>query len=173
MKSNEVNTLTTFVSATEHLVVKDTEHGKGIFAAHDLSENTLLTGIQGPVVSFQETTKMGERESYCLQVGINKYIKPEFPFYLFNHSCNPNCGIKSGRELVTINPVQKGEELRWDYSTSMLERGWELECSCKEDVCRGVIRDFDLVAPSLQNFYTRLKIVMPFITEKLAIQNIV
>ena len=161
------DTLTRPVSPSEHFIIDDTPHGKGVIAAHNLPVNTLITGIHGPVVSFKETTQMGNKESYCLQVGMNKYIKPEYPFYFFNHSCNPNCGVRLGKELITIKPIKKGDELCWDYSTSMLERGWELQCSCGEPSCRGIIKDFDLLASSLQNHYTCLKIVMPFIGEQL------
>ena len=53
----------------------------------------ILSNICGPTVTYSETLAMGAKESYCLQVDIDKYIRPAFPFYLFNHSCEPNCGI--------------------------------------------------------------------------------
>jgi uncharacterized protein len=150
------------------LVVKNAEDGKGIFASEDIPAGTLLLQIKGELISFEETKTLGDRESYCLQIDKDKYILPQYPFFLFNHSCNPNCGIKDGQNLCTIAPVLKGYELRWDYSTSMLEKSWTLECDCGEINCRKRITDFDQLPQQLQQTYINQGIVMPFILRQLS-----
>ena len=60
-----------------------------------------------------------------------------------------------------------GEEIRFDYSTTMLERAWELNCACGSPRCRGLIQDFDLLPIALQTFYLRLGIVQNFIVNEI------
>lgn len=148
-----------------HLFIDQTVHGKGVRARTNLTSGTILVHISGPRVNYWETIALGKKESYCLQVGLSNYIKPLFPFFLFNHSCVPNCGINEQLQLITLRDMPAGEELTWDYSTSMLERGWTLNCSCGQTNCRQVITDFDLLPKSLQKHYLDNGIVLPFIKE--------
>jgi uncharacterized protein len=147
-----------------YIDVRTAEKGKGLFAATDIPAQTVLLKIEGKELSFADTLAM-ERESYCLQIGIDRYVALHFPLFLANHSCNPNCGINGNLEFFTIAPVKKGEELRWDYSTSMLERSWTMRCECGERHCRKRITDFDQLPLSVQRAYIRKGIVMPFIVE--------
>src|SRR5205085_8002159 len=87
---------------------------------------------------------------------------------LFNHSCNPNCGINNNMELITLTAIEKGAELTWDYSTSMMENSWTMPCDCGTEMCRGVIRDFNTLPLYLRRYYIQLKIVMPFIIKNMA-----
>lgn len=160
MKTSPVSIPTTH----DHFIVYDTARfGKGIKAKRDLPSSELLLQVTGPIISYQDTLRLKEKESYCLQVGDDRYILPDSPFYIFNHSCDPNCGINQQLQLMTIRPVKMGEPLCWDYSTSMLERGWKLECSCGARMCRKVIDDFDTLQVPLQEYYLDLDIVLPYI----------
>ena len=58
-------------------------------------------------------------------------------------------------------------EIVFDYSTTMLERHWELDCGCKSQHCRLRIRDFDLIPATLQRHYLSLGIVQSFIVSAL------
>ena len=60
-----------------------------------------------------------------------------------------------------------GEELFWDYSTSMLERHWTMICNCGNQNCRKIITDFDLLPNALQGEYIKMNIVLPFILNEL------
>jgi hypothetical protein len=151
----------------ETVIVKDSRFGKGIFTTAHLPAKTVLLKITGIPLTFEQTLKLGRDECYSLQVGIDKYIIPDAPFHLSNHSCDPNCGITRSMEFVTLRDIAEGEELFWDYSTSMLERHWEMKCKCGTPDCRHTIRDFDLLPSSLQDKYLRMKIVLPFIMEEL------
>lgn len=151
------------VGRFQHLSINKTNHGNGVRANRPMNEHELVCNISGPTITYVETLELKDKESYCLQVDNDLYIKPDFPFYYFNHSCDPNCGINQDLQLITIRPVAQGEELSWDYSTSMLERDWKLHCSCGSVNCRKTITDFDLLPEELRRHYTQLKIVMPFI----------
>jgi uncharacterized protein len=139
--------------------------GRGLFAKRSISANTIICGITGPELDFNATLLLGERESHCLQTGINKYILCDPPFLYSNHSCHPNCAINGELFFYTIKEIKKGEELVWDYSTSMLERHWQMNCSCGYPGCRKIIKDFDLLPEMVQQHYIKIQIVMPFILE--------
>ena len=65
----------------------------------------------------------------------------------FNHSCDPNIGFITGEPvLYALRDVAPGEELCWDYSTSLSETGWTLECLCGSPRCRGTVQSFPALA---------------------------
>lgn len=127
---------------TSELTVRSNNKGRGVYTIQDLTLNARVCRINGKRIQFKDTLELSD-ESVELQTGKNEYILPEYPFFLFNHSCDPNCGINSDLELITLRPVKKREELIWDYSTSMMERSWAMDCNCGVWYCRKWIRDFD------------------------------
>ena len=147
-----------------HLVIDYAEKSIGVKAKFDLQSGSLICSIGGTVVGSDEALLTGDKRSYCLQIGFNKYMKPDYPFYLFKHSCTPNCGINKDLQLVTIKAVKKDEALSWDYSTAMFQRGWRLKCTCGQPGCRNIITDFNLLPVETQEQYNDLHIVMPFIS---------
>ena len=154
-------------SAEGYTEVRLSNFGKGLFVVKDIPPHTHICFIKGKHLSFKETLLLGERESHCIQIGSNDYILCKSPFLYTNHSCNPNCGINSNLELISIKTICAGEELFWDYSTSMLERHWTMKCKCGSENCRKIIQDFDLLPSALQEKYIKLNIVLPFILEEL------
>jgi len=147
--------------------VQKSKFGKGLFATVDIPKNTIVTRVTGRRMNFAETIALEEKESHTLQTGPDQYILCEPPFLYSNHSCDPNCGLTPNLEMITLEPIKKGQELFWDYSTSMLERHWTMRCSCGSANCRGIITDFDLLPQELQTSYIHRNIVLPFILEKM------
>ncbi len=136
-----------------------------VLAKKDLMPDTVLCRFWGPLVAYRDTKSLGHKESYALQVSSNSYRLLDPPYRYFNHSCEPNCGLTPALDLVVIKPIKEGEELCWDYSTSMLERDWQMPCSCGKPGCRKKIGDFDKLPESLQEFYMNLNVVQAFIVE--------
>ncbi len=151
----------------ETVTIGESKFGKGIFAARDLSPGDVLMGITGTPLTFEDTVALGNKESHSMQIGLHDYILVEPPFLYSNHSCDPNCGINDHLELFAIRPISKGDELTWDYSTSMLERHWTMKCYCGADRCRGIVKDFDRLPITIQDEYLRKKIVLSFIVNAL------
>ena len=149
----------------ETVIVKNSKYGKGIFTSVNLAKDSVLFKITGTPLNFGNTLELGNDECYCLQVGVDKYIIPDHPFHLSNHSCNPNCGINKNMEFFTLQNIAEGEELCWDYSTSMLEKHWQMECKCDSPECRHVIKDFDQLPENLQDKYLHMDVVLLFIIE--------
>ncbi|MGZ5135288.1 MAG: SET domain-containing protein [Flavitalea sp.] len=150
-------------SATDIITIKDSKFGKGIFSLQTLSKGTIIIKVRGEKLNFSDSLELGAKESYCLQVGMDDYIIPDEPFIYSNHSCDPNAGLNHKLELVALRPILPGEEICWDYSTSMLERHWTMRCHCGSPFCRHHISDFDFLPKHTQKFYLHLRIVLPFI----------
>jgi len=149
------------------LAIQHSKFGKGLFATNHFSAGTILCNVTGPQLTFQQTLALNERESHCLQVNIDQYILCDPPFLYSNHSCEPNCALTAQLELFALRDIRKNEELFWDYSTSMLERHWTMQCACGSMHCRKLIADFDLLPEAVQTNYLQQGIVLPFIVAQL------
>lgn len=145
--------------------IRESKFGKGLFATRDIDPGTLLCRVTGQKkeLTLAQTILLHEKESHYIQVDFDRYLLCDPPFLYSNHSCNPNCGVNARLEMSALKKIRAGEELFWDYSTSMLERHWTMKCSCGEKNCRKIITDFDLLPRELQEYYIRHRIVLPFI----------
>lgn len=148
-----------------YLAIRNSKFGKGLFAKKDIPANTVICTVTGPELSFDESIGLGERESHSLQIDKDKYILCQPPFLYSNHSCEPNSGLNANFELVSLRKIKAGEEIFWDYSTSMLERHWTMNCLCGAKNCRKTVTDFDLLPEEVQADYLNKKIVLPFIMQ--------
>jgi hypothetical protein len=109
---------------------------------------------------------LGDAQAYAVQIGPDRYFDTEPLGRFANHSCVPNAGVKDDRVLVALQPIAPGEEVRFDYSTTMSENYWTMVCRCRESKCRGVIRDFHLIPPALQEYYIERGVVQRFIVQE-------
>jgi uncharacterized protein len=137
-----------------------------VFATQAIEAGTEICRFTGKPIYFEETLELGSKESFAFQVGKDLYIYLDKPFRYFNHSCDPNCGITIDQVMITLKAVAKNEELRWDYSTSMLEHHWTMKnCNCKNENCRHVIGDFNTLPKIQQRYYIDNGVVQGFILE--------
>jgi uncharacterized protein len=150
----------------EKVIITDSGLGLGVFAKVDLQPRELIFYLNGKLIDFGASIEhMGE---YSVQVGARDYVDPISPARFLNHSCVPNSGFIDDVALITLEPIKAGDEIRFDYSTTMLERHWELECLCGATDCRKLITDFDLLPLPLQTHYLRLGVVQNFILDEVA-----
>ena len=98
----------------------------------------------------------------------SEHVQLDPPGVFLNHSCVPNTGVTDDRWLVALHEIAPGEELRYDYSTTMHENRWTMACRCGATDCRGLVTDFRLLSPVRQQHYLRLGVVQPFIVRALA-----
>lgn len=156
-----------FVS--EKVYIGKSPFGVGVFAKVHIEPRETIIFLNGALIGFEETQRpQGE---YAVQIGSNEYVDPIRPGRYLNHSCEPNAGFVEGIQLIALEAIAPGEEVVFDYSTTMLERSWELDCQCGAKQCRGRIQDFDLLPASLQRRYLQLGIVQNFILEALRIDE--
>jgi hypothetical protein len=148
---------------TERYYLDECDLGLGVFANRDIGKGEVILLIEGPPITFAETKRRGPRECMAIQVGLGSYIDTQPPGVFVNHSCAPNAGIKHNRYLVALQRIPKGEEIRYDYSTTMEEHSFTMKCRCGTARCRGVVRDFSTLPEGLQQWYLNQGIVMRFI----------
>jgi hypothetical protein len=119
--------------------------GQGVFAGGPIRAGRLVAVCRGVVLRGDE---LGP-DHFAMQVGEDLWLCSEGDHLddRLNHSCDPNVGFVTGAaELYALRDIAAGEEVCWDYSTSLSEAGWGLECGCGSASCRGVVRPFPELA---------------------------
>ncbi len=151
-------------STRPRLRVGPTEVGRGVFLLDPVPEGDPVLEFRGSVLDFAGTLVKGERECDALQIGPDLYLDLEDPGRLVNHSCDPNVGVRDATRLVALRDLRAGEEIRFDYSTTMQEDHWTLEpCRCGAPSCRGAIRDFRHLPPDTKLSLIGRNVVPAFI----------
>jgi uncharacterized protein len=140
--------------------------GKGLFAEEAFRNGDLIMKLNGPHYGREDPIHLREEGANLLQTGLRSYILLQPPGVFANHSCNPNAGIVNNRRLIAIRDIMAGEEICFDYSTTMEEEFWTLQCCCGEANCRGLITDFKLLPDPVREKYLMLGIVQGFIKRK-------
>lgn len=139
--------------------------GHGIFASKNIAKGETILTFEGPHISFLQTKTKGSWECMPLQIDDDLYIDT-LPVGVFvNHSCMPNAGIKRDKDLVARYAISKDEEIRFDYSTTMQEKSFTMECRCQcgKQNCRHIVDDFSTLPEAIKSAYIREGIVMSFI----------
>src|SRR5262249_6805006 len=84
-----------------------------------------------------------------------------------NHSCEPNLGfVKGSLTLYALRRIEPGEELVFDYSTTMNEPGWLIRCRCRTLSCRRKIRSYCDLQVSEKNRLRRIALAYLRQTER-------
>jgi hypothetical protein len=155
------------------LYVSVCELGNCVCARHDIKAGEFIYRFTGPVIDFYETTTRGEYECMCLQYDYDRYIDTEAPGRFVNHSCEPNAGIVNDFDLVALQDIAAHAEITFDYSTTMDEDHYQMECLCRTPSCRGRVTDFKLVPPAIRLGYLSKGVVMSFIRQAITGQNVI
>ncbi len=129
----------------------------------DFAAGERILTFTGGEIDFAGTLAKGDRECDALQIGPGRYLDLEPPGVFTNHSCQPNAGIRGDVFLVALRDLRAGEEIRFDYSTTMDEDHWTLECRCGSPNCRGLIGDFKWLPKAIKLEMLRLGIVPRFL----------
>lgn len=140
--------------------------GRGLFAQRDFAAGERILGLSGPRYERDDPIHAEQVGANLLQTGRQTYILLQSPAVFANHSCDPNAGIVRNRCMRAIRPIVRGEEICYDYSTTMDENYWTLECRCGTNLCRGVVTDFRLLPPHVRRRYLDLGVVQGFIARR-------
>ncbi|MBI0476645.1 SET domain-containing protein-lysine N-methyltransferase [Sphingomonas sp. MA1305] len=152
-----------FTIGTTHL-------GKAVFAARAFAEGEELTRFSGRRVAASRVPRAlnGARDRF-LQIARDRYMGPSGRIDdLINHSCAPNAGLRFEREgvvLVALTPIAPNEEICWDYSTTLDDPDWSMECRCGTATCRGTIGAFATLPVERQIWYRLRGVVAPYLVE--------
>lgn len=148
-------------------IKESTISGVGVYASQTISKGTLICRMSGENIDFDELVNRVisgvEMASDPLATSMSTYIDLDETSRSFNHSCEPNAYIRSVNELVAIRNIEPGEEICFDYSTTMhypeeriLSAGlelWSCSCNCGKAQCRKVIDQFKTLSEEQQSYY--------------------
>lgn len=136
-------------TAPDDVVFRDSPiHGRGAFAGRRFEAGERVWTLSGRPSSIPRlAVRIALRRCRIddpLQVGRFRYVELDQGSIAFNHSCDPNLGVTPGDVLVARRPIEPGEELTYDYSTTVLASPftwtWAMECACGSPACRRTIR---------------------------------
>ena len=152
------------------LIIKKSKSGKGVFANRKFRKGEVILIPRGELLTKEKINKKKNFKwfmDHSLQIEEDLFMGPAYDFEDFvNHGCNPNSGhIINGKKIrfVAIKNIKKGEEITFDYSTTMFNTKEKMECECGSKNCRLVIEDFDKLPLRLQRKYIKLGIVPNYI----------
>ena len=155
--------------------------GRGCFATEVIHKGETIRTLVGEKVNgleLDERIALGEFTlGMDLQINDNLFLILGSPDVYFNHSCAPNAAIRGENELFAIGDIAEGEEITFDYSTTIgINRepewlfdneDWSMQCSCRADDCRGQVESFLSIPQKNLQRYLELGALPNFITNKL------
>jgi SET domain-containing protein len=147
---------------------KNCRHGRGVYSRERIEVGDEILKFNGSILGIEDLPKPYTAENdYYLQIGETLFIGPsgQIDDYV-NHSCEPNSGIKfdvEGIKLVAIVPIAAGHQITFDYSTTMHNFDWEMNCDCGSNKCRQRVKNFIELPEETQAKYEKLGIVPDYI----------
>lgn len=144
--------------------------GMGVFAQRDFESGERIRSISGSLHGLDSVLGKAEAGdlagSDVLGVDDGLYLVLDELDRCFNHSCDPNAAVVGAGErveLIAIRRVPSGDEITFDYSTTMADDEqaivaagrslWRCPCSCGAERCRGEIDQFATLAPDARRRY--------------------
>jgi len=142
--------------------VDQTPIGRGLVAAEDLDEGSVVEHLEGRVVPYNKIPESDLRNAF--EIDDDRWTVPQSDARVINHSCDANCYISSKLDVITLRKVLRGEELTVMYNDVTIEkymsRGstlpqWDdrrsFDCHCGAPKCFGRIDRYVVVVPTDPN----------------------
>ncbi|QDZ08061.1 SET domain-containing protein [Sphingomonas panacisoli] len=148
--------------------VTETHLGKAVVAAQRFAEGERLIEFTGRRFRADRVpTLMRGASDRFVQVTPDHFMGPSGRIDdLVNHSCAPNAGLRfadNGVFLVAIREIAAGEEITWDYSTTLAQSNWHMICQCRAPDCRRVIGNFATLSAERQEWFRAENLVPPYL----------
>lgn len=148
----------------ERVVVRRSSiSGKGLFAARDIAASTVVVRLGGRLVTSVELSVLiaaadadpgsAYVDTITVDEDLHLVMPPRSMAHFANHSCDPTLWHVGPYELAALRPVNAGEELTVDYSTSSGADGFVLDCHCGAAACRARVSSEDWRRPELEVRY--------------------
>lgn len=125
------------------------DRGRGLFATVAFAKGERVVAMTG----WLATTDALEDDWFVLQVGDDLWLCSHGMAAddCANHACEPNVGFLAGdTTLYALRDIAPGEEIGWDYSTSLSHPEWSLTCRCGAATCRGEVLPWSRLSPELR-----------------------
>lgn len=128
----------------------------GIFAAEPIVKDEILSIWSGEIMTRAQVERLPEKyQNYATQIEEGFYLAGAIddPADYFNHSCNPNAGLRGQITLVAMRDIAPGEQICFDYAMTDGTDYDEFECQCGAANCRHFVRGSDWRNPELWERY--------------------
>ena len=147
-------------------VVSGTPLGRACVCTEKIEKGEIICKFVGPIInSKQAFEKYGFDNCIPLQIDEDAFIDLNEPYVFFNHSCKPNAGIRNNGILFALEEIKHGQEISYDYSTTVDDILWSMDCFCGEQNCRKKITDFQSIPHALKKFYLESGALTSYIRE--------
>ena len=150
-------------------------YGKGVFAGETIAKGSIIKVLRGEIISFDECIerikKGEENQSDSLQVGLELDMDLDKLSNTFNHSCNPNAGIRKQSELFALRNIAADEEITYDYSLTVGPNVpadvWIMACKCGHKECRKIIGNVLSIPEKRLEKYRKLDALQDYMKDEL------
>jgi SET domain-containing protein len=163
-------------SQNKKFIIKDTEkYGMGIFASENIKSGDVIHVLNGEMISFEEAIRRirigEEQQTDSLQIDLELDMDLDELSRTFNHSCNPNAGLRKTSELFAIRDIKKGEEITYDYSSTIgpniEESLWKMKCECRSKNCRNILGNVLSIPKPQLDLYKKAGALQAYIKKEL------
>jgi len=115
-------------------------NGLGVFTDTEINSGEVVLPFRGRVVCRSELPAPYLEDRY-VQIGDDLYLGPSGGLDDFvNHSCDPNCTLDvKNLQLAALRGIRPEEEITYDYSLTIKNDDWRIDCNCGSIKCRGSI----------------------------------
>lgn len=145
-------------------VIEDSRFGKGCIATKTIKKGEIICKMQGSPISYKQfCEKYGPECDDLLQIGEENFIELMKPYVFFNHSCDPNAGLRNKGILFAIKNISRGEEIFYDYSSTADDLLWQMNCSCNSKKCRKKVGDFQSLPHETKTFFLKEGALMDYL----------
>lgn len=155
-------------------IKNSTINGQGTFAKKKINCGDYITTLTGELYATNEENlkwlckAKGITIDDPLQVGEELHLILNYASKAINHSCDPNAGIRNASDLYAIKDIHIGDEITYDYSTTVdVRTEWNMYCSCNASICRKKIGAVLTIPPFILNKYLDHDVLPSFIKEQL------
>lgn len=156
--------------------IKDThKYGRGVFAKRNFKKGETIWVLDGEEVSEVDCDQMVAdglvNNDDPLQISKDSYLLLDEPSIIFNHSCDPNAGLRGRSTMVAIRDIQPGEEITYDYSALVPPYNHTFttmpNCQCGTAKCRGSLGNISTIPKERVEEYIKAGGLQDFILEAL------
>lgn len=152
--------------------IRKTHTGRGVFAVGPILKGTRIATMTGKSMEWDAVAALIRAKKVRLddpfQIGEDTFVLLDRIPRLFNHSCEPNAGIRTKDSLVALRDISPGEEITYDYSTVVCTHStWNMRCKCGSPVCRKKIGNILSIPKKVLEGYIRARVIPPFFRKEL------
>lgn len=130
---------------------------KGVFTDVNIKKDEVLAIFGGYILSHDEEDSLDLKyRDGGIQIHDNFVISSadhEESTDFFNHSCEPNSGIRGQILLVSMRDINMNEEITFDYAMCLSFEDYSFECRCGNESCRKIVTGIDWKNKDLQRKY--------------------